>query len=262
LLELCKSQRLSKIIHIIAQGKIPPSSGSIIPVPYFILEYASKDIRSQIDFDSRLNTVWLMKILHNVSIGLFQLHKQNVAHKDLRPEHIKEFSKSLQKLSELGSSDRKGIESPNSEENFDPAYSTPEYLYGHIENDWIYKSQASDVYNLGNLVVFLFTQYNFNTLLYAFLDESHKHLNWGGTYKEVLPYLIEAYDKAIYCFLQHIEEDEIKQELNLALRQLCHPNPRERGHPRDIESIGSSMSVERYISLFKRLAILSEHKLN
>jgi serine/threonine protein kinase len=260
LLELCKSKRLTKIINIIAQGNIPPISGSIIPVPYFILEYADRDIKSQIDFDSRFNTTWLLRILHNVTVGLFQLHNQGVAHTDVRPENIVEFSKSLQKITELGRSNKKGIENPNKDFGSanDPSYMTPEYLYGHEETDWVYKSQASDVYQLGGLIFFLFTQSNFNTWLYHFLDDSHKRDNWGGTYNEVLPYLTEAYDKAVYFFTAYVEDEDLKSKLEITLRQLCHPDPRKRGHPRDIESIGSSMSVERFITQFDRLAILSE----
>jgi len=263
LLELCKSKKLSRIVNIISQGKIPPLDGSVIPVPYFILEYADKDIKSQIDFDSRFNTTWLLRILHNVSVGLFQLHNQGVAHTDVRPEKIMEFSKSLQKITELGSSDKKGTENPNKSfsPNNDPSYLTPEFLYGHEEADWVYKSQASDVYQLGGLVFFLFTQSNFNSWLYFFIDDSHKRENWGGTYEEVLPYLTDAYDKAIYFFTAYIDDEGLRSELELALRQLCHPDVKRRGHPKEIGSTTSSMSVERFISQFDRLASTSEIKL-
>jgi serine/threonine protein kinase len=270
LLELCKSERLTRIIKILAQGNIPPLSGSVIPVPYFILEYAEHDIKSQINFDSRFNTAWLLRILHNVSVGLWQLHNQGVAHKNVRPEYIMEFSKHLQKISELGNSDKKGFENPNKDflATEDPSYLTPEYMYGQTETDWIYKSQASDIYQLGSMVFFLFTQSNFNTWLFYALDNlnpNYRPDKWGGTFNEVLPYLVEAYDWAINnFFIPYIEEEdeELKKELEITLRQLCHPDPRKRGHPKNIANVGSSMSVERYISQFNRLAMLAEIKLS
>lgn len=265
LLELCK--RLSRIVNILSQGNIPPIQGSIIPAPYFILEYAERDIKSQIDFDSRLNTAWLLRILHNVSVGLWQLHGQGVAHTDLRPEKILEFNKRLQKLSELGMSDKKGVDTPNKEylATGDPAYLTPEFLYGHHESDWVYKSQGADVYSLGNLIFFLFTQSTFNTWMYFFLDDlnpNYRHNKWGGTFDDVLPYLIDAYDKAVYFFTAYIDDEKLRDELEVVLRHLCHPDPKRRGHPRNIASVGSSMSVERYISKFNHLASLAEFNLS
>ena len=260
LLELCESKRLSKIINILSKGNIPPLSGSIIPVPYFILEYSDKDIRSQISVDSRLDKAWLFRILHNVTVGLWQLHGQGVAYKNLRPDTIIAFSKQLQKLSELGNADRKGISLPEREQflNQDPSYLTPEMLYGHDESDWAYKSQSADIYNLGNLIFFLFTQTNMNTWLTFYLDESHRWNNWSGSYETVMPYLIDAYEKTIYHFTAYIEDEKLKSELEVTLRQLCHPNPKLRGHSKNIGLVGNALSVERYISQFNRLAKLSE----
>lgn len=259
LLELCQNKRLTRIINILDQGTIEPISGSIIPAPYLIVEYSDKNIKSQIDFDSRFNTAWLLRILHNVSVGLWQLHGQGVAHTDLRPENIVEFSKELQKLTELGMSDKKGADTPNKEflASGDPAYLTPEFLYGEVSNDWIYKSQGADIYHLGNLIFFLFTQSTFNTWLYFFLDDlnpEYRPNKWGGSFKEILPYLIDAYDKAVYFFTAFIDDPILREKLEVIIRQLCHPDPNRRGHPKNIQSIGSSMSVERYISQFDYLA--------
>jgi serine/threonine protein kinase len=260
LLELCKSERLTRIIKIIDQGNIPPLTGSIIPVPYFILEFAERDVKSQIDFDSRLNTVWLLSILHNVSVGLWQLHQRGVAHKNVKPEHIVEFTKIRQKITELSHSDRRGYENPitDFDQSYDPAYLTPEFLYGHTESDWVYNSQAADVYQLGNLIFFLFTQSNFNTWLFMALDHLHPNFRpgvWGGTFKDVLPYLEEAYDWAIKNFFGPYVDmnDEMKSRLELMIRQMCHPDPLKRGHPKSIASIESSMSVQRFVNEFARM---------
>ncbi|CAN5911099.1 hypothetical protein BH11BAC7_BH11BAC7_00760 [soil metagenome] len=260
LLELCEGKRLSKIVNILSRGTIPALPGSIIQVPYFILEYSEKDLRSQLDVDSRLDIAWLLRILHNVTVGLWQLHGQGVALKNLRPENIMAFSKQLQKLSELGNADRKGISIPEREQfiSHDPSYLTPEAIYGHEEKDWMYKSQSSDIYNLGNLIFFLFTQTNVNTWLTFYLNESHRPGNWSGSHEGVLPYLIDAYDTTILHFSAYIEDEKLRTELETTLRQLCHPDPKLRGHPKNLGMIGTELSVERYISQFDRLAKQAE----
>ena len=77
-----------------------------------------------------------------------------------------------------------------------------------------------------------------------------------------LPYLIDSYDKAVYFFTAYVEDAELKEKLEIILRQLCHPDPKRRGHPKNIQSIGSSMSVERFISQFDYLAKVAEINLS
>ena len=97
------------------------------------------------------------------------------------------------------------------------------------------------------------------------LDPNFRPKKWGGTFKEVLPYLEEAYDWAIDNFFKAYIDDfdkELRKELETTLRQLCHPDPQKRGHPKNIANVGSSMSVERYISQFNKLATLAEIELS
>lgn len=253
LLELCLNHKLENVVKILDHGLIKPFAGGIIPVPYFILEYSAEDVKSQIKVDSYLNLAWLLKILHNVTNGLFQLHKLNVSHKNLKPEHVMSFSSDLYKLSELGNAEIKGVNTPHPEyfSKVDPAYMTPESLYGYIESDWKYRSQATDLYHLGSLIFFLFTQTTTNTWLSHYLDSSHNWNNWGGTYEEVLPYLIEAFDKTLEHFKVYVEDSELQPKMELILRSLCHPNPKERGHSRN-PSDGKlgPLALEKYLSDF------------
>ena len=267
LLELCLDNKLENVVKILDNGLIRPLAGGVIPVPYFILEYSAEDVKSQIKIDSYLNLAWLLKILHNVTKGLFQLHRLNVSHKNLKPEHVKAFSADLYKLSELGNAERRGANTPHPEyfSNADPAYMTPESLYGYVENDWIFRGQATDLYHLGSLIFFLFTQTTTNVWLRFYLDETHNWNNWGGTYDEVLPYLLEAFDKTVEHFRAYVEDKEIQSKLEIILRSLCHPNPKERGHSRN-PSAGKfgPLALEKYLSdfdLFRKKALLNLAKL-
>ena len=262
LLNFCNSEKMSRIVKIIDQGNISALPGSIISVPYFILEHADGgDLRAKLDFSSYLDIVWLLRILHNVSAGLSQLHRKGIAHKNLKPEFILQFSEDLLKLSELSNSDRKGIENPvhGNIDDKDPSYMTPERLYGVKEVEWI-NSQAADIYNLGNLMFFLFTQTNLNAMLNLRLDESHLWYNWNGTFEQVLPYLIEAHDEAINQFMAYIEIEEIQEELEGVLRQLSNPDYTKRGHPKTLGST-DPFSIDRYVNIFNRLAAKAELKL-
>ncbi|MEX2604752.1 MAG: protein kinase [Gracilimonas sp.] len=261
--ELCKSQKLDKVVNILESGKISPFEGSIIPAPYFILEFADTNVKNVTNLNSRLNLAWLLRILHNTTVGLWQLHKKKIAHTHLSASSVLEFDKNLYKITDLGRSDIRGADNPYIKKfgpSNDPAHLTPEFLYDFQEKDWIFRSQAKDAYLLGNLVFFLFTQTDFTAWLQFYLDENHKWYNWDGTYEDVLPYLIVAYDTAIFHFEAYIEDDHIKEELVNILRYLCHPNPKRRGHPKNISSHGSSLSVERFFTKFERLAKLAEQK--
>lgn len=249
--ELCLDKRLSNIVQIIDSGVVRLSKDAIIPVPYFILEYTDESIEDQIKSDSYLNIAWLLKILHNITKGLFQLHRINVALTKLTPETIRAFSQSLYKLSELGKAEMKGRKSPyqGDPSEIEPIYSTPEELYGYEEKDWKYRYQARDLYSLGNILFYLFTQTTINTWLSIYLNENHKWDKWGGTYEEVLPYLIEAYSKALEQFKVYVEDHELKNSLLNILSTLCHPEPAKRGHPKNTgESKLGPLALEKYLS--------------
>lgn len=262
LLELCKSARLTKIVNILDSGNLVPQAGGIIPVPYFILEYAAENVEGKIDHDSRLNTAWLLRILHNATVALWQLHKEQVAHRGLRASAVLDFGQSLYKLTDLGRANMKGLENPTESRGglvLDPAYATPEMLYGLEEKEWMFKHQAADIYALGNFMFFLFTQTTFTGWMTFYLNEAHRWNAWKGTFADVLPYLVEAYDTTVYHFTAFVEDDQLRAEVDAVLRQLCYPDPRRRGHPKSMGTV-TALSVERYISVFDKLARQAEMK--
>ena len=95
-------------------------------------------------------------------------------------------------------------------------------------------------------------------LLFTRLDENHSFNKWkGNTYSELLPYLERVFSEIIREF-----QVDLSEEIAKLVKQLCNPNPRRRGHPRNIDTDGNKYSLERYVSIFDRLARKAEWTLN
>ena len=111
---------------------------------------------------------------------------------------------------------------------------------------------------LGNIIVFMVTQgMSLTGLLFAYMDETHHPNKWSGTYKEVLPYVIDAFHRVLHD-LSTILDHEYVLELHDYLEQLCHPRVEKRGHPVSIQQGADQYSFERYVSIFDRLARSAE----
>jgi hypothetical protein len=109
------------------------------------------------------------------------------------------------------------------------------------------------------MVVFLFTQVSMTALLLAHIEPCY-HWKHNLNLYEVLPYLRDAFGNALRQFQDKLP-DPLKKDLTNAVSQLCDPEPLRRGHP--LARIGhhDPYSLERYISLFDRLAKLYEYRL-
>lgn len=263
-LEICRSKRLSRIVTLIDSGNLPPSEGSSIPVPYFIMELAAGDIYSQLDFSKKINHLLNLKILHSISSALFQLHKNGIAHQDIKPSNVLIIDKSPHKLGDLGRADLRGQQTPYEVMMFagDLSYAPPEAQYKSVQSDWAFRRIASDAYQLGSMIVFLYTQLSMTTLLKMHITPQHNWNNWTQTYREVLPYLYVALEQSIDYFKEQVDDDELAQDLSLVIYQLCNPDPTKRGHPKTINSRSSTISLERYITIFDRLQRKYELKIS
>lgn len=79
----------------------------------------------------------------------------------------------------------------------------------------------------------------------------------GGVFEDVLPYLRDAFGRGVKLFGEDVPE-EVRGEMVEVVRQLCEPDPRLRGHPRNRAGGGNQYSLERYISKFDILAKKAE----
>lgn len=257
LLRMCRDKRLDRVAMSISEGTIPadPVRNDIIPVPYLIFELADGDVRSHQALAVNIDLAWCLRSLHHMATGLWQLHSQHIAHQDLKPSNVLVFSESESKVSDLGRASSKGRQMRHDQTTIagDPSYAPPELHYGFISSDWNGRRYGCDAYLLGSMVVFFFTQLSMTSLLFSELDDSMLPKNWKGTYAGVLPYLRDAFGRAVDQLKNSVPPGCV-EEITIAVRQLCDPDLDLRGHPLTRAFKGNSFSLERYVSLFDLLA--------
>ena len=262
-LEKCKFNRLSRIVRVLDSGTLPPQEGDPSSVvQYLIFELATADIRSFVGWSQAFETAWALRTTHQAAAALQQLHSVGIAHQDVKPSNVLIFKESLSKLADLGRAFDRDSVSPH--DGFDcagdPTYAPPELLYGYAPEDWRTRRLGCDMYLLGSLVVFLCTSVSMTHLLLERLDPKHHYLEWGDPYSEVLPYLQQAFSQIVRELREQIRSD-FSNPIAESVKQLCNPDPKRRGHSKNIRSNGNQYSLERYVSLFDLLAKKAEWSL-
>lgn len=272
LLTDCQAKRLDRVVVAIDTG-IHRLPGGIIGVPYIIFDRALGDVRTQM-FEKMFDLACLFRCLHHTITGIRQLHCNGIVHNDIKASNILLYSGSSTKISDLGSAviDSEGhYDNPHNRHLFagDPSCAPPEVLYKvqfDAETRWTYRINC-DLYQLGSLMVFLFTHAHMNVYLEKHLDPSLHPAHWGntahGTFDEALPYLMDAYEKSLQDIKSNIQRHLDPKEFNTILEligHLCHPDPHLRGHPFERKGHRSEKSLERYVSILDRLATEAEIK--
>jgi len=167
LLRLCTENGLDRVVRMLGSGTIV---GGTVPVPYLILELADRDIRDHLDQLINVEVGWVLASLHQVAVGLEQLHGIDVAHQDLKPSNVLEFSNgTVARIGDVGRASLRASASP-----FDGLfiagdihYAPPELLYREVDSDWRRRRFAYDMYLFGSLVVFVFSQVSMTGLLFS-----------------------------------------------------------------------------------------------
>ena len=262
-LDKCKFNSLSRIVRVLDSGTLPPRAGDPSSVvQYLIFELANADIRSFVDWGQAFETAWALRTTHRAAAALQQLHSVGIAHQDVKPSNVLIFTEHLSKLADLGRAFDRNSVSPH--DGFDCAgdqtYAPPELLYGDAPQDWRARRLGCDMYLLGSLVVFLCTSVSMTHLLLERLDRKHHYAEWGDLYSEVLPYLQKVFAQVIRELRDQIRPD-FADPIVESVQQLCNPDPKRRGHSKNIGSGGNQYSLERYVSLFDRLARKAEWSL-
>lgn len=255
--EHCKSKHVDKVSFVVDYGEINVKGYSIPVVPFLIFELANGDIRKTIDFSDNINTIWKFHSLHEIAIGLKQLHAINVSHQDLKPSNILVFNKNNDsKICDLGRSTCLDIGSNLLSLSFsgDLNYAPPEIWYNFIEPEWTKRSFAIDCYMLGSLITFYFAGMSMSAMLTSKIPLEYNYYNWNGTFQEVDSYLQKAFSEVLIEFEKNIENKFYKNELIQLVSQLCNPNPKKRGHPKNSYSNShNKYSLERFISTLNML---------
>ena len=260
----CRDYHLNRVVHAIGSGSIhADKSNPAGKVEYLIFELAKGDIRTHLDTQNQFDLAFALRTLHNVATGLWQLHGSEMAHQDLKPSNVLVFTQGEgQKIGDLGRSWSRSIPAPHDDFTIagDRGYAPPELLYQSDDNQTIQGRYACDLYLFGSLIVFLFSRTHLNGLLVEHLDHDHRPYQWEGSFKEVLPYVRDAFHRATTQFSMDVT-NIIRDDLLEVVRQLCEPDPLLRGHPLNRRFPGNQYSLERYIARFNLLATRAEYRL-
>jgi serine/threonine protein kinase len=261
--EHCKNRHVTKVAFVIDSGEEYLNTYTFGIVPYLIFELADGDIRNRIDFSNKLDFAWKLHSLHDIAVGLQQLHNVNVSHQDLKPSNILIFNQNS-KLGDLGRSMCKDIESEYNKMQYsgDWNYAPPEMMYKYYDSDWNKRVFATDCYLLGSMIVYYFAGISMSALLVNYLPETLRWDKWKGTFDDIKPYLVEAFSNAITEFKGSIDDEYFKNEISQVVKQLCFPFPEQRGHPKNITNkLGSNFNLERFITKLDVLTKRAELKI-
>jgi len=255
---LMECRHMSRVVTALTDGVIRLDG---LPVQYLILELADSDARRQM-FLQQFDDAWSLRALHQVAVGLDQLHKKMIAHQDLKPSNVLIFEQKQSKVGDLGRSIKDGRLSPHEGLNFPGAlaYSPPEYLYRNRPEDWMVRRFGSDIYLLGSLLHFFYTGVALTPALGNQLDPNHKWDKWNGTFAEILPFLYAAFTNVREEFLKNCHSEDC-EELDRLLSYLCDPDPYKRGHPGN-KAINVPYGLDRFVSRFDFLATRAEMRLS
>ncbi len=253
LLLRCKNSRLSKVSTILDEGEEFLDEYPIPNVPFLIFEMADNDVRSHLNFCKDVEIPWKLRSLHDVAVGLKQLHGVDIGHQDLKPSNVLLYSNGLvSKVGDLGRSLCAELNPPHDDGDFcgDFNYAPPEYLYRYYEPHWLTRIRSTDMYLFGSLVVFYFTATNMTALIGKNIDPQFKWNNWRGTFDEVRVYLLDAFYKALNEFKLSITNPNLANELAFIIEYCCYPYPEKRGHPNSLTQIGNQFEFHRTITKF------------
>lgn len=261
ILTRCKNKKLSKVSKLLEASEENIPGFIVANVYYMIFEKAESDVRNHLNFAKNIDIAWKLRSLHNIATGIKQLHGIDISHQDIKPSNIFVFNKVVSKVGDLGRSLCQFLDSPHSKLNFtgDNRYAPPEVFHKFILPDWQDRVFAVDIYLLGSMATFYFTGQSMTSLLAQKMPPNINIL--AINFENALPYWISAFEESIEVLNKHLIGFNERDRLIDAIRMLCFPDPRRRGHIKNIEELGSNFRLERFVEIFNILATKAEYKL-
>jgi eukaryotic-like serine/threonine-protein kinase len=234
LLDVCGRRSLDRVVRALAGGTVRVPGFSPDAVSYLIFELADGDARDMRSVIDPADHVPMMKIAHDAAVALSQLHGIGVSHQDVKPSNVLVWDPDRRpsgKLGDLGCAHSAERPAPHDDKMVpgDCSYAAPEQLYHASEalpaSDRRY---AADVYMLGNLLTFLLSGISHSGLMYVYLDRSLHWRDWGGSFSDVLPALVDAHGLVLGRIREVLYRD-VQADVTRLLGDLCHPDPAQRG---------------------------------
>ncbi|WP_344114253.1 protein kinase domain-containing protein [Kribbella alba] len=259
LARMCVS--MSRVITALDDGEVEIEGDYAFPtVSYIIFEAAGKDIRKLLNLGDELDVPLRLRALHHLATGINQLHTNKVAHQDVKPSNTLVFEPDftgnrVTKLGDLGRATVHGR--PAEHDNLliagDRTYAPPEALYGKPMEGIGPRRFAVDLYQLGSMICYVFTSVSFNALLRDELHPEHIWGNWGQSYDDVLPFVRDAFGRALERLAEDVPKS-IKDDVYSLVSQLCDPDPMRRGHAKTRSMRGNPYALQRIVTELDVLA--------
>ena len=263
--EICDAAHLTRVVRILGRGQISVvgAGGFPSPLPYILFELGDGDLRNTVRKIDAIDAAWRLRMLHNVAVGLQEIHGQMIAHQDLKPSNVMIFEKTREgaKLSDLGRASRDDGYSAKHDDYIiagDPRYAPPEQCYGVCAPEWRDRRESCDLYHFGCLITFSFSGTTPNQRFPDLLHEDIRPIvwsngKWRGTYEEVLPHVIKAFTTYLSEIKSHFP-DWASEELTGMVAGLCNPDYHRRGHPDVRRDTTSPLGLDRFISRLDHFA--------
>ena len=261
ILEKCGDKNLSKVSKLLDAGSENIGGYLINNVNYLIFEKADDDVRNHINFSNDIDFAWKIRSLHNIAVGIKQLHGLKISHQDLKPSNVFIYKNKVSKIGDLGRALSDTVIGPHSHRNFagDGRYAPPEVFHKYVLPEWQDKVFAIDCYLLGSMACYYLTGQSMTALLVRNINPSINIVSLS--FEQALAYWIEAFDNVLESVKNMLEDYEEKNKLISAIHMLCNPDPRIRGHVKNVGGNGNNYNMERFVGIFNLLAIKAELKL-
>lgn len=268
ILDICSKAKLDRIVRILDKGELPPPHGAFIPIPYILFELADGDVRKIVSRTSKIDDAWRFRVLHNVAVGLQQLHGQQIAHQDLKPSNILLFEQDGKgaKIGDLGRASRRGMDAGHDEFSIAGAknYAPPEQVYGIRPERWEDRREGCDLYHLGSLATFMFSGTTPTDYYLQVLSPEIRPAIWLGSstcdYQTALPILTSVFTAFVDLITQDIPP-WARDELSQIIVNACNPDYTKRGDPDARKRTGNPIGIDAFVSRFDRLSKRAEVEL-
>ena len=268
----CRVRRMSKVVQFIEGGEIEPEKNDDNPlmaaasrIYFYIFELADSDIRTSFASPDDTSCGAKLHALHHVALAIQQLHGSGIAHQDIKPSNVVCFPNENHKVADLGRACIIGRNGPTDQMEFagDLDYMPPEFAYGYFASEAVDRRLGTDIYLLGSLLSYFFTLQGATALIRQALPIEYLPYvwsigtnGWKGAFVDALPQLIMAHARVCEYVSSEVPEF-CRDDLARCFKELTHPDPHVRGHPKTRAMVGKAHGIERYISLFDRLEKLA-----
>jgi serine/threonine protein kinase len=259
LLRLANDMRLDRVIRLFDGNTIRTAKGRGT-CSYLIFELAEADGRQQLDASRRVAYFESIRMLHDVAVGVWQLHEHRIAHQDIRAANVLCFGTRRAKIGDLGKAVDPSATADHVDEIVpgDETYAAPELLYNSASPDWSVRRFGADLYLLGSLIVTFFMGTGMTPQMLANVPENLRPAEWRGMrYADVLPYLNESAARVFYDLRKQLvaesRDERWADEVVQIVRQLCNPDPMGRGDPIAHARGVNPYSLERFLGKLDRL---------